>query len=150
MRAAITNPHRVCPLGVCADDRCLGGVSAALNTWRSMWRKAKPWACQHNTAMQTTPRSPATDTRRWHPDLWPWSLALCVALALSAWWAWDLFQPPEQHADHPILPMRPPKDKGKDLNEMSPPGAGASRAQQGQRVAPGRQAPASQALGLNW
>lgn len=111
--------------------------------------------------MQTTPRSPAPDAvstrtvRDPHQALWPWALALLVAVTLSGWWAWDLFKAPELDAAHPILPMRPPKD----LGELSPTAAGASHAgQAGQGVGAGitqgvpeaPEAPASQARSLSW
>jgi hypothetical protein len=45
-----------------------------------------------------------TDNQRSQPALWPWGLALCMALMGSAWWAWDLFQSPAQDTAHPRLP----------------------------------------------
>lgn len=57
--------------------------------------------------------------QRWQTSLWPWGLALGLAIALSAWWAWDLFQRPSEDSAHPRLPFatgKPPEPgKGQSL-----------------------------------
>jgi hypothetical protein len=58
---------------------------------------------------------PHTDSQRSQPALWPWGLALSLALMGSAWWAWDLFKSPEQDTAHPRLPTVGLKVPERDL-----------------------------------
>jgi hypothetical protein len=78
--------------------------------------------------------------QRWQASLWPWGLALGLALALSVWWTWDLFKPPSENSAHPRLPFatgKPPAaDKAQALKlegtqgpiTVPPTGAGGNNA----------------------
>jgi len=65
-------------------------------------------------------RSPANGSeQRGQASLWPWGIALGLALAMSAWWAWGLFKPPSEDSAHPRMPFATGKPAEADKAQAS-------------------------------